>query len=98
MYVVIRKFTNVHSVPNAARRAKSGIGQILGQSPGFKAYYVMDGGDGVGVSVTLFDDRESANEANEKTLMYIQESLTDLMLGDPEIIAGEVLVTIRSDE
>ena len=53
MYVVIRKFSAMRSVPEAARRAESGIGQILKQSPGFVAYYVFDGGNGVGGSVTL---------------------------------------------
>jgi len=48
MYVVIRKFSAMRSVPEAARRAESGIGQILKQSPGFVAYYVFDGGNGVG--------------------------------------------------
>ena len=64
MYVVIRKFSAMRSVPEAARRAESGIGQILKQSPGFVAYYVFDGGNGVGGSVTLFEDRGKANAAN----------------------------------
>jgi len=63
MYVVIRKFSAMGSVPEAARRAESGIGQILKQSPGFVAYYVFDGGNGVGGSVTLFEDRGKANAA-----------------------------------
>ena len=59
MYVVIRKFSAMRSVPEAARRAESGIGQILKQSPGFVAYYVFDGGNGVGGSVTLFEERRT---------------------------------------
>ena len=31
MYMFVRKYTKVHSVADAARRAKSGIGQILGE-------------------------------------------------------------------
>jgi hypothetical protein len=97
MYMFVRKYTKVRSVPDAARRAKSGIGQILRESHGFRSYYVMDGGDGVGVAVMTFEDRESANAANEKVLGFVQASLLDLNLGDPEIIAGEVLVNIESD-
>jgi hypothetical protein len=96
MYMVIRKFANVRSVAEAARRARSGIGQILKGSHGFKSYYVTDGGEGVGVAVMIFEDRESANAANDKVLRFVQASLLDLNLGDPEIIAGEVLVTIES--
>jgi len=43
MYIFIRKYTNVRSVADAARRAKSGVGQILRESRGFRSYYVLDG-------------------------------------------------------
>jgi hypothetical protein len=97
MYMFIRKYTKVRSVADAARRAKSGIGQILRESHGFISYYVLDGGEGVGVAVMIFEDRESANAANDKVLEFVQASLLDLNLGDPEIIAGEVLMKIESD-
>ena len=96
MYMFIRKYTTVRSVADAARRAKSGIGQILRESHGFRSYYVLDGGEGVGVAVMTFEDRESATAANDKVLEFVQASLLDLDLGDPEIIAGEVLVNIGS--
>jgi len=95
MYMVIRKYAKVRSVADAARRAKSGIGRILSESNGFRSYYVLDGGEGVGVAVMIFENRESANAANDKVLEFVQASLLDLNLGDPEIIAGEVLVNIE---
>jgi hypothetical protein len=96
MFIVIRKYTRIRSVADAARRAKSGVGQILRDSRGFKSYYVLDGGGGVGVAVMIFEDRESANAANGKVMEFVQASLHDLDLGDPEIIAGDVLVNIES--
>jgi hypothetical protein len=96
MYMFVRKYTKVHSVADAARRAKSGIGRILRESHGFISYYVLDGGEGVGVAVMIFEDRESAKAANDKVLEFVQASLLDLNLGDPEIIAGEVLLNIES--
>ena len=97
MYIFIRKFTKVRSVADAARRAKSGIGQILRESRGFRSYYVLDGSEGVGVAVMIFEDREGSDAANDKVLEFVHASLHDLNLGDPEIIAGEVLVNIESD-
>lgn len=97
MYMVIRKYNKVRSVADAARRAKSGVGQILKGSHGFRSYYVVDGGEGVGIAVIIFKDRESADTANGKVLEFVQASLHDLDLGEPEIIAGDVLVTIQSD-
>lgn len=94
MYIVIRKFSHMRSVPEAARRAESGIGQILKQSPGFQGYYVFDGGNGLAGSVTLFDSRAAALAANEKALAWIRASLIDLIQEEPEITAGEVLVVV----
>jgi hypothetical protein len=62
MYMFIRKYTKVRSLADAARRAKSGIGQILRESHGFRSYYVLDGGEGVGVAVMIFEDRESKDD------------------------------------
>jgi len=97
MYMFIRKYTKVRSVADAARRAKTGIGRILRESQGFRSYYLLDAGEGVGVAVMIFEDRESANAANDKVLEFVQASLLDLNLGDPEIIAGEVLLNIDSN-
>src|SRR5258705_4835386 len=97
MNMFVRMHTKVSSVADAARRAKCGIGQILRESHGFRSYYVLDGGEGVGVAVMIFEDRESANAANDKIREFVQASLLDLNLGDPEIIAGEVLVNMESD-
>ena len=49
------------------------------------------------MAVMIFEDRESANAANDKVLNFVKASLHDLHLGDPEIIAGEVLLNIESE-
>src|SRR6201984_3114276 len=97
MYIFIRKYTKVRSIADAARRAKRCICQIQKNSHGIKSYYLLYGGEVVGVAVMIFEDRESANAANNKVLDFVQASLHDLHLGDPEIVAGEVLVDIESD-
>ena len=94
MYLVIRRFNHISSVAEAARRAESGIGQLLKQSPGFKGYYVFDAGDGIGGSVSLFDSQEAALAANDKALAWIRGSLVDMIDGEPEITMGEVLAVV----
>ena len=51
---------------------------------------------GVTFNAVIFEDRESANAANDKVLKFDQASLLDFNLGDPEPIAGEVLGKIRA--
>ena len=94
MYVVIRKFSRMRTVREAARRAETGIGELMKQSPGFRGYYIFDAGNGVAGSITLFDTQEAAMAANEKALAWIEASLTDLVAGDPEIITGEILAAV----
>lgn len=53
-------------------------------------------GNGVGVAVMIFEDRESANAANGKVVDFVQASLHDLHLGTSDIIAGEALVDIEA--
>jgi hypothetical protein len=96
MYLVIRKFNHMRSVAEAARRAETGLGQLLKQSPGFLGYYVFDAGDGVGGSVTMFDTKEAALAANEKALAWIRGSLMDVIDGEPEVTVGEVLAVVTA--
>jgi hypothetical protein len=63
------------------QRAETGIGQVMKKPPGFRGYYVFDAGNGVAGSVTLFDTRRAAAEANEKALAWIRESLIDFIEG-----------------
>jgi class 3 adenylate cyclase len=50
------------------------------------------------IAVVIFEDRESANAANDKYWsLFKQACMHDLNLGDPEIIAGEVLVNIETE-
>lgn len=83
MYIVIREFNRVSSVAEASRRAESGLGQMLKQAPGFQGYCVFDAGNGVGGSISLFENREAALAANEKALAWIQAGLTDVIDGEP---------------
>lgn len=97
MHIVIRRFKKMRSVAEAARRAESGIGRLLKASPGFRGYYVFDGGGGVGGSVTLFDDEQTAVDANGKAMAWVKASLADLIEGEPEITVGKVLVAMTPE-
>ncbi len=55
MYLVIRKFNHISSMAEAARRAESGLGQLLKQSPGFQGYYVFDAGKTAAATLKGFE-------------------------------------------
>jgi hypothetical protein len=97
MFVVIRTFRNVRSVPQAVQRAETGIGQIMKKSPGFLSYHVFGSDDGTCGSITTFTDAASAAEANEKALVWIRASLADLIDGEPSVVTGDILVSLISE-
>ena len=93
MYAVVRRI-KMHSIDEAARRAADGLGSVFKQSPGFHAYQVVQFGEDSGGSVTLFETREAAEEANQRALTWIKENLADLADGEPEVMQGEVLASV----
>ena len=91
MHLVNRKFNHISSMAEAARRAESGLGQLLRQTPGFQGYYVFDASHGIGGSVSLFESREAALAANERALAWIRGSLIGVINDEPEITMGHGL-------
>ena len=95
MYATIRKYSGMQPTEEIVKRAEKGLAPILKKLSGFQGYYVMDCGDGVIASVSVFDTRESALASNEKAAAWVKANLADLV-GDakPEITAGEVRVSV----
>jgi hypothetical protein len=96
MYAVVRKFNHMRSIDEAGRRAANGLGPILKQSPGFIAYYVVRFGDESGGSITLFETREAAQEAQKKAMSWLKTNLADLTDEEPEVMAGDVLAAVTA--
>jgi len=97
MYATMRKYRGMRSVPEIAKRAEKDFAPMLKKLSGFQGYYLMDCGDGVVVTISVFDSRESALASNEKAAAFVKSSLADLA-GDakPEISAGEVRVSVSA--
>ena len=97
MHAIIRKLPRMQNVKEAARRAETGLGPILKQQPGFKAYYIIQLESGGGGSISLFDSAANAKAANQKAVAWIKEHLADLPgSGEPEVTVGEVLAQITA--
>ncbi len=61
MYASIRRYV-VHreSVDEIAGRISEGFVPVIGNIPGFVAYYVLDTGIGIAISVSIFEDLAGA--------------------------------------
>ena len=93
MYVSVRWYeTYPAAVDEAMRRVEEGIAPIISKAPGFIAYYALDAGGGVVVSISIFTDQAGAEESNTVAAEWVMENLASLVLDPPEITAGEVKV------
>lgn len=97
MYGVTRRY---HFDPQASeainRHIQQGLVSLIQKTPGFVAYYWLDTGEGTSLSLSIFEDKAGAEEADRLTAGYMQRYLAAL-LGTPSITQGEVLTYARCE-
>ncbi|MBL6454569.1 hypothetical protein JMJ55_04480 [Belnapia sp. T6] len=93
MYLMIRKHADkAAAMPLLAPRVRDSLVPLLKQAPGFAGYCVFASEDGHAVSVTLFDDQQTALRAEAQVHPWMVSALGDIVADPPEIVAGNVLV------
>ncbi len=93
MYASIRRYV-VHpgSMEKIAKQVNDGFLPIVQSIPGFVAYYIVDIGRGIGISISIFEDQDGAERSAAEAKEYIRENLASLFPNPPEIMDGAVLV------
>ena len=61
------------------------------ETPGFEAYYLVDAGNGVVVSISFFGDRDAAEESTRGAAEWVSRNLADLIRLPPQVLTGEVV-------
>jgi heme-degrading monooxygenase HmoA len=93
MFTIIRKFTVRHgSVEELARRVRDSFVPLLRELPGFRSYYLLDGGPDVLISIRVFDSADEAFASNETAADWMRDNVLEFTKGMPEVMAGNVLV------
>ena len=91
MYASIRRYqVDPDSVDEVVKRAEERFVPIVSGAPGFNAYYLVNAGDGVVASISVFEDQAGAEESNKLAADWVKDNLAALVTGPPEITAGEV--------
>jgi heme-degrading monooxygenase HmoA len=92
MFAAIRYYrTTADSVDEVIRRVREGFVPVIRDTPGFVAYLVLAPRQNEVVSVSVFEDRSSAEESNKKAEEWVSQNLSEL-LPDPEFAEGDVVV------
>ena len=89
MYASIRRY-RTDSSAELTRHVQESFVPLISKAAGFMAYYAIDTGKGEWVSLSLFETQAQVEKSNELAMAWRNVAL---LIGEPEIIAGEVIVS-----
>jgi hypothetical protein len=92
MFASVRRYEGTPAVDELMRRVEEGFVPRISQAAGFLAYYALDAGNGVVLSVSIFDDEAGGKESDRLAADYVQANLAPLLPNRPQITAGAVRV------
>ena len=91
MYVAVRRYEGVSDTKKVAQLAREGFLPIISEMPGFVAYYLVDAGDGVSLSTSVFEHKDAEEQSTFRAGEFIAEHLAPLLPNPPQVTAGEVV-------
>jgi hypothetical protein len=93
MYASIRRYkVKPGSGAEITQRVNTGFVSIISKATGFVAYYLVDAGNDVLATVSVFQNQAGAEESNRLAADWVKQNIASLVVGSPEITAGEVTV------
>lgn len=92
MYMTIRRLkVQPGAINEAVRLVETEMLPIISRMPGFIAYEMVQVGEDVGVTISIFETQEQAEASNRRAAEWVGPYLAPLAAGPHEILAiGEV--------
>ena len=92
MYAAIRRLKVQPGVFNeVVQRDESGLVPLLRSVPGFIEFDLVQVGEDMAVSITIFETQEQAEEANRRVAEWVKQNIAPLVAGPAEVVAvGEM--------
>jgi heme-degrading monooxygenase HmoA len=93
MFTCIRKYAVRRGMADElARRVDEGFVPLMRQMQGFKGYYLLDGGQDVVITISMFESADAAFASNEISADWVRNNVLDLIKGMPEVMVGHTLI------
>jgi hypothetical protein len=96
MHASVRRY-RVRDIDALVEKVEGEFVEQVKDIDGFVGYYVIDGGDGTAVSVTVGETADAVAESTRRAGAWVSESAADLVDGQPEVTVGEVRVSAERD-
>ena len=94
MHAILRKYEGVQSsrTVELTRKVDENLIPKLKELPGFSGYYLIEAGNGVMTSISLFDTSEQADKSSRIASNWVRdEKLETALPNAPKITFGEVV-------
>ncbi len=95
MYATVRRYEGIDKVRSEeiTRKAKDSLLPSISKLPGFAGYFMIDAGEGVLTSVSLFETSAQAHESTRLAATWVRENdLVGALPNTPKITAGPLIV------
>jgi hypothetical protein len=95
MFATIRRYEAVDQgrISELVKTADETLVPSLSELPGFSGYYLIDAGNGVMSSISLFDTAAHADESKGLASNWVREQKLETALPNPpKITTGDVVV------
>ena len=96
MYAAVRRYDGVTDPKEVARQVEERFVPILSEMPGFVAYYVVDAGDGIMVSTSVFEHQAAEEQSSWRAGEFVAQYIAPLSPNPPQITAGDVVVAHKA--
>jgi len=90
MYVSVRQYRS-SDAGEIGRRAQEGFVPIVREVSGFSSWYLVDGGDGTVMTITIAEDQAGVDDSVTKASEWVRDNAADLVDGAPTVTNGEVV-------
>jgi hypothetical protein len=95
MHATIRRYeaSDKTRTTEIVKKAQDSLLPRLSEMPGFNGYYLIDAGNGVFSSVSMFDTEAHAEESTRVASTWVREErLETALTNPPQITSGKVVV------
>jgi hypothetical protein len=94
MHASVRKYkVDQGQMDQLSQRITDTFVPRVSESPGFVAYYVVDAGNGILITVTVGDDPEIVERSTEMAAEFVRDELADIEIERVEAAHGDVTVS-----
>jgi heme-degrading monooxygenase HmoA len=93
MFTSIRKYRVRRGLAEElACRVRESFVPMMRRMPGFRSYYLLDGGPDVLITISVFESADEALASNEQSANWVRNNVLEFTKGMPEVMIGDTLI------